>query len=59
MNTFAKLWPNTLSPAEPLRDLGYAPSVGFRELVFKVPWRLGIGEIGEIGEILVKGFFLG
>lgn len=36
MNTFAKLWPNTLSPAEPLRDLGYAPSVGFRELIFKV-----------------------
>ena len=36
MNTFAKLWPNTLSPIEPLRDLNYAPSVGFRELVFKV-----------------------
>jgi len=36
MNTFAKLWPNTLSANEPLRDLQYSPSVGFRELVFKV-----------------------
>ena len=31
MNTFAKLWPNTLSTNEPLRDLQYSPSVGFRE----------------------------
>jgi len=42
MNTFAKLWPNTLSANEPLRDLQYSPSVGFRELVFKaggIGWR--------------------
>eukprot|EP00913_Durusdinium_trenchii_P029194 g27369.t1 len=36
MNTFANLWPDTLSTSEPLRDLGYQSSVGFRELVFKV-----------------------
>eukprot|EP00438_Fugacium_kawagutii_P013427 Skav211303 [mRNA] locus=scaffold1052:279040:279279:- [translate_table: standard] len=52
MNTFAKLWPNTLSEAEPLRDLGYAPSVGFRELVFKVgagdgPWHGGYPPVGR------------
>ncbi|CAJ1426936.1 unnamed protein product, partial [Effrenium voratum] len=36
MNTFANLWPDTLSVEEPLRDLGFAPSVDFRELVFKI-----------------------
>ena len=35
-NTFANLWPDTLSVEEPLRDLGFAPSVDFRELVFKI-----------------------
>ena len=35
MNTFAKLWPNSLSASEPLVDLGYSPSIGFRELIFK------------------------
>ncbi|CAE7210591.1 Tdh [Symbiodinium natans] len=36
MNTFAKLWPDKLSTAEPWRDLSYAPSVGFRDMVFKI-----------------------
>lgn len=33
MDKFANLWPDTLSTAEPLRDLGYAPSFGLVEMV--------------------------
>merc|ERR1740123_2002904 len=33
MNTFAQLWPNTLSKKEPLEDLGYEPRIGLREMV--------------------------
>ena len=36
MNTFANLWPDELSTEEPLRDLGYAPSVGLPDVVAKV-----------------------
>lgn len=36
MNTFANIWPDTLSMREPLEDLGYAPLVGLGEMVEKV-----------------------
>lgn len=36
MNKFAKLWPDGLSDAEPLRDLGYAPQVDLSTMVTKV-----------------------
>jgi nucleoside-diphosphate-sugar epimerase len=36
MNTFANLWPDELSAEEPLRDLGYAPSVSLPDVVAKV-----------------------
>ena len=33
MEAFARTWPDTLSLREPLRDLGYAPLMGLREIV--------------------------
>ena len=33
MNKFANLWPDDLSTAESLRDLGYAPRIGLKEMV--------------------------
>jgi len=33
MNKFANLWPDDLSTDEPLRDLGYEPTVGLDEMV--------------------------
>ena len=36
MAKFANLWPDELSVAEPLRDLGYAPSVSLPEMVSQV-----------------------
>jgi len=36
MNKFANLWPDALSTTEPLRDLGYEPSVGLSEMVQNV-----------------------
>lgn len=33
MSRFARLWPDALSTAEPLADLGYAPRVGLPEMV--------------------------
>jgi len=36
MNKFAHLWPDRLSEEEPLRDLGYKPTVGLSEMVSNV-----------------------
>ena len=36
MNKFANLWPDELATAEPLRDLGYAPTVGLADMVANV-----------------------
>jgi len=36
MNKFAKLWPDELSGEQPLRDLGYAPTVDLVSMVSKV-----------------------
>ena len=36
MNKFANLWPDELSTAEPLRDLGYSPKVGLSNMVANV-----------------------
>jgi len=36
MNKFANLWPDELSTAEPLRDLGYSPEVGLSDMVAHV-----------------------
>lgn len=36
MDKFARLWPDELATAEPLRDLGYAPSVGLSDMVARV-----------------------
>eukprot|EP00944_MAST-04C_sp_MAST-4C-sp1_P012341 g12341.t1 len=33
MNKFANLWPDELNTEEPLRDLGYSPTVGLDEMV--------------------------
>ena len=36
MNKFANLWPDSLSPAEPRRDLGYVPDAGLSVVVANV-----------------------
>lgn len=36
MNTFANLWPDTLSTKEAMRDLAYEARVDLRDLVFKI-----------------------